>query len=251
MSGDGRMQGKVGLIVGVANNRSLAWAIAQAVAAEGARVVLTYQGRFEEHVKELAEKLSRPATLVLPCDVQQDDEIASGVRDHPADYGGLDFLVHGAAFAPREDLVGGVLEDVARDGFRMALDISAYSLIALARGAPAADGSRAAAAASSRCRSSAATACSRTTTSWAWPRRRSNRRVRYLATDLGPQNIRVNAISAGPVKTLAAAGIGGLLVDSRRRAREGAAAPGNRDVGSGFGRGVPVERRGAAASPVK
>jgi enoyl-[acyl-carrier protein] reductase I len=127
------MQGKVGLIVGVANHRSLAWAIAQAVAAEGARVVLTYQGRFQEHVTELAAQLS-PDTLVLPCDVQQDADIEAVFARIAADHGGLDFLVHGVAFAQRDDLTGGFV-NTSRDGFRMALDVSAYSLIALARGA--------------------------------------------------------------------------------------------------------------------
>ncbi len=207
MSGDGRMQGKVGLIVGVANHRSLAWAIAQAVAAEGARVVLTYQGRFEEHVKELAEKLSSD-TLVLPCDVQQDAEIAAVFQTIQQTYGGLDFLVHGAAFAQRDDLVGGFV-NTSRDGFRMAMDISAYSLIALARGAQPLMQSRG---------GGSIVTLSFLGSDRVFPnynvmgvaKAALESCVRYLANDLGPQNIRVNAVSAGPVKTLAAAGIGGF-----------------------------------------
>jgi enoyl-[acyl-carrier protein] reductase I len=207
MSGDGRMQGKVGLIVGVANHRSLAWAIAQAVAAEGARVVLTYQGRFEGHVKELAEKLS-PDTLVLPCDVQQDAEIAAVFQAIQQTFGGLDFLVHGAAFAQRDDLVGGFV-NTSRDGFRTALDISAYSLIALARGAQPLMQSRG---------GGSIVTLSFLGSDRVFPnynvmgvaKAALESCVRYLASDLGPQNIRVNAVSAGPVKTLAAAGIGGF-----------------------------------------
>jgi enoyl-[acyl-carrier protein] reductase I len=201
------MQGKVGLIVGVANHRSLAWAIAKSVASQGARVVLTYQGRFEEHVRELAATLA-PDSLVLPCDVQSDAEIAAVFDRVGEAHGGLDFVVHGAAFAPREDLTGGFTQ-TSREGFRLALDISAYSLIALARGA--------------RPLMQARGGGSILTLSFLGSDRvfpnynvmgvakaALESSVRYLAADLGPQNIRVNAISAGPVKTLAAAGIGGF-----------------------------------------
>ncbi len=127
------LTGKVGLIVGVANHRSLSWAIAQSTAAAGATLILTYQGRFEEHVGELADTLT-PRPLVLPLDVQKDDEIAAVFARIQQDHGGLDFLVHGVAFALREDLAG-AFSDTSREGFRTALDISTYSLIALARGA--------------------------------------------------------------------------------------------------------------------
>jgi enoyl-[acyl-carrier protein] reductase I len=207
MQTDGSMQGKVGLIVGVANHRSLAWAIARAVAAHGATVVLTYQGRFEEHVRELAATLDRE-TVVLPCDVQHDAEIDAVFSRIQELFGGLDFVVHGAAFAAREELTGG-FSQTSRDGFRTALDISAYSLIALARGA--------------RPLMQARGGGSIVTLSFLGSDRvfpnynvmgvakaALESSVRYLAADLGPQNIRVNAISAGPVKTLAAAGIGGF-----------------------------------------
>jgi enoyl-[acyl-carrier protein] reductase I len=201
------MQGKVGLVVGVANHRSLAWAIATSVAAQGARVVLTYQGRFEEHVKELAATLS-PDTMVLPCDVQQDAEIDAVFSRIQEAYGGLDFLVHGAAFAPREDLIGGFAQ-TSREGFRLALDISAYSLIALSRGAQPLMQQRG---------GGSILTLSFLGSDRVFPnynvmgvaKAALESSVRYLAADLGPQNIRVNAISAGPVKTLAAAGIGGF-----------------------------------------
>jgi enoyl-[acyl-carrier protein] reductase I len=207
MSADGLMQGKVGLVVGVANHRSLAWAIAKSVAAQGARVVLTYQGRFEEHVKELAATLSAD-TMVLPCDVQQDAEIDAVFSRIQEAYGGLDFLVHGAAFAPREDLIGGFVQ-TSREGFRLALDISAYSLIALSRGAQPLMQQRG---------GGSILTLSFLGSDRVFPnynvmgvaKAALESSVRYLAADLGPQNIRVNAISAGPVKTLAAAGIGGF-----------------------------------------
>jgi enoyl-[acyl-carrier protein] reductase I len=199
--------GKVGLIVGVANHRSLAWAIAQSTSRAGATLILTYQGRFEEHVGELADTLT-PRPTVLPCDVQNDEEIAAVFARIQQDHGGLDFVVHGAAFANRDDITGGFLK-TSREGFKQALDISAYSLIALARGAeplmaPRGGGS--------------IVTLSFLGSDRVFPnynvmgvaKAALESSVRYLAADLGPQNIRVNAISAGPVKTLAAAGIGGF-----------------------------------------
>src|SRR5688572_27580298 len=125
--------GKHGLIVGVANKRSISWAIAQATARGGARLALTYQGRFEEHVQELSQGLDAPA-LVLPCDVSSDADIDAVFAKVQQEFGGLDFVVHGAAFAPREELSAPFV-NTTREGFRVAHDISAYSLIALARGA--------------------------------------------------------------------------------------------------------------------
>jgi enoyl-[acyl-carrier protein] reductase I len=201
------LSGKVGLVVGVANKRSLSWAIAQAAAAAGATVVLTYQGRFEEHVGELADTLS-PRPLVLPLDVQNDSEIDAVCARIQQEHGGLDFLVHGVAFANRDDITNPFIE-TSRDGFRLALDISAYSLIALARGVKPLMDTRGGGSivtltylGSTRVFpnynvmgvAKAALECS----------------VRYLASELGPRGIRVNAISAGPVKTLAASGISGF-----------------------------------------
>ncbi len=202
-----RMEGKVGLVVGVANHRSLAWAIAQATAAEGATLVLSYQGRFEDHVKELAATLPTPSTVV-PCDVQNDAEIDAVFAHIREQHGGLDFLVHGVAFAQRDELARPYVE-TSRDGFRLALDISAYSLVALARGAMPLMEQRG---------GGSILTLSFLGSDRVFPnynvmgvaKAALESSVRYLASDLGPSNIRVNAISAGPVKTLAAAGIGGF-----------------------------------------
>lgn len=199
--------GKVGLIVGVANHRSLAWAIAQATASAGAQLILTYQGRFEEHVGELAEKLD-PKPLVLPCDVTSDEQIAEVYAKIDQQFGGLDFLVHGAAFAQREDITGRFV-GTSREGFKMALDVSAYSLIALSRGAQPLMVKRG---------GGSIVTLTYLGSDRVFPnynvmgvaKAALESSVRYLAADLGPENIRVNAISAGPVKTLAAAGIGGF-----------------------------------------
>lgn len=201
------LAGKHGLIVGVANKRSICWAIAQAAAAAGARLAVTYQGeRLEENVRELTQDLNAP--LILPLDVTSDQQIADVYRAIETEFGGLDFLVHGAAFAPREELSAPFVQ-TSREGFRQALDVSAYSLIALARGAVPLMAGRGGGSivtltylGSSRVfqnynvmgvAKAALEAC-----------------VRYLASDLGPQNIRINAVSAGPIKTLAAAGISGF-----------------------------------------
>src|SRR6185295_1785625 len=127
------LSNKTGLIVGVANKRSIAWAIARAASAAGARVALTFQGeRLEENVRDLAEGLTDP--LVMPLDVTDDGQIARVFEEIDRGFGGLDFLVHGAAYATREDL-SNPFTQTTREGFKMALDISAYSLIALSRGA--------------------------------------------------------------------------------------------------------------------
>ena len=201
------LSGRVGLVVGVANKRSLSWAIAQAASRAGATIILTYQGRFQEHVNELAETLS-PKPIVLPLDVQNDAEIDAVFARIQQDHGGLDFLAHGVAFANRDDITNPFVQ-TSRSGFALALDISAYSLIALARGA--------------RPLMEARGGGSIVTLTYLGSTRvfpnynvmgvakaALEASVRYLASDLGPQNIRVNAISAGPVKTLAAAGIGGF-----------------------------------------
>jgi enoyl-[acyl-carrier protein] reductase I len=201
------LSGKHGLIVGIANKRSIAWAIAQAAAAAGARLAITYQGeRLEENVRELSAGLVQP--LILPCDVADDAQIARVFAEIDREFGGLDFLVHGAAYAPREELSAPFVE-TTREGFRTSLDISAYSLVALARGAAPLMERRGGGSiltltylGSARVfqnynvmgvAKAALEAC-----------------VRYLAADLGPRGIRVNAISAGPIKTLAASGISGF-----------------------------------------
>jgi enoyl-[acyl-carrier protein] reductase I len=198
--------GKTGLIVGVANKRSIAWAIAQATARRGARLVITFQGRFEEHVHELAEGLDSP--LILPCDVSNDGEIDAVFAKIDSEVGGLDFVVHGAAFAPREEL-SAPFSNTSREGFRTALDISAYSLIALTRGAiPLMEKRGGGSVLTLTYLGSDRVFPNYNVMGVAKAALEST--VRYLAADVGPRNIRVNAISAGPIKTLAAAGISGF-----------------------------------------
>ncbi len=197
----------VGLIVGVANKRSIAWAIARAMAATGATLVITHQNeRLEENVRELAATL--PSVSVLPCDVADEGQLDALFAAIEAQHGGLDFLVHGVAFADREDLARPFVE-TSRAGFQKALDISAYSLVSLSRRAVPLMEKRGGGSIVTLSYlgaervfpnynvmgvAKAALECS----------------VRYLAADLGPRNIRVNAISAGPIKTLAASGISGF-----------------------------------------
>jgi enoyl-[acyl-carrier protein] reductase I len=199
--------GKTGLIVGVANKRSIAWAITQALAANGARLAVTYQGeRLEENVRDLTAALTAP--LILPLDVTDDAQIATVFEQIEANFGGLDFLVHGAAFAPREELSAPFLQ-TSRDGFRQSLDISAYSLIALARGAAPLMEKRG---------GGSIVTLTYLGSERVFPnynvmgvaKAALESCVRYLAADLGPANIRVNAISAGPIKTLAASGVAGF-----------------------------------------
>jgi enoyl-[acyl-carrier protein] reductase I len=201
------LSNKTGLIVGVANKRSIAWAIAQAASAEGARVALTYQGeRLEENVRDLAAGLTDP--LVLACDVTDDGQIARVFEDVDRTFGGLDFVVHGAAYAAREDLSNPFVQ-TSRDGFRLALDVSAYSLIALARAAlPLMEKRGGGSILTLTYLGSERVFQNYNVMGVAKAALEST--VRYLAADLGPKNIRVNAISAGPIKTLAASGIAGF-----------------------------------------
>ena len=198
---------KTGLVVGVANKRSIAWAIASAASAAGARLALTYQGeRLEENVRELAAGLTDP--LVLPLDVAEDGQIARVFEEVDRAFGGLDFLVHGAAYAPRDEL-SNPFAQTTREGFRTALDISAYSLIALARGArPLMERRGGGSILTLTYLGSNRVFLNYNVMGVAKAALESC--VRYLAADLGPQNIRVNAISAGPIKTLASAGIAGF-----------------------------------------
>jgi enoyl-[acyl-carrier protein] reductase I len=201
------LSGKHGLIVGVANKRSISWAIARAAAAAGGRLALTYPSeRLEENVRELAAKLDHP--VVVPCDVTNDDQIATLATTLDREFGGLDFLVHGAAFAAADDLANPFVQ-TSRDGFRLAMDVSAYSLVALARAVVPLMDKRGG-------------GSILTLTYLGSQRVFDNYRVmgvakaaleasvRYLASELGSRNVRVNAISAGPIKTLASAGISGF-----------------------------------------
>src|SRR5215204_6277173 len=201
------LTGKHGLVVGVANKRSIAWAIAQAATAAGARLAVTYQGeRLEENVRDLAEGLQDP--LLLPCDVTNDSQIDAVFEAIDRDFGGLDFVVHGAAFAKREDL-SAPFSQTSRDGFAMAMDISAYSLIALTRGAlPLMEKRGGGSILTLSYLGSERVFPNYNVMGVAKAALEAN--VRYLAADLGLKNIRVNAISAGPIKTISAMGIGGF-----------------------------------------
>jgi enoyl-[acyl-carrier protein] reductase I len=201
------LAGKIGLVFGVANKRSIAWAIAQAWHCAGARLAFTYQGhRIKENVEELAGTFGAD-TLTLPCDVTRDEEIARVFGEIGDKYGRLDLLLHSVAFAPREALEGRFLE-TSREAFRVAHDVSAYSLVALAR-----------AAAPLMQRGGSILAMSYYGAEKVVPhynvmgvaKASLEACTRYLAYDLGPQGVRVNCISAGPVNTLAARGISGFL----------------------------------------
>ena len=201
------LAGKTGLIVGVANKRSIAWAIAQAASNAGARLALTYQGeRLEENVRDLSEALTDP--LILPLDVTDDAQMANVFSEIDRGFGGLDFVVHGAAYAPREELSNPFVQ-TTRDGFRMALDVSAYSLIALSRGAlPLMEKKGGGSIVTLTYLGSERVFPNYNVMGVAKAALEST--VRYLAADLGPKNVRVNAISAGPIKTLAASGVSGF-----------------------------------------
>jgi len=201
------LSGTHGVIVGIANKRSIAWAIAKALNARGVRLAVTYQGeRLEENVRELAAELDRP--LILPCDVTNDGQIAALFEAVSQEFGGLDYLVHGAAYALREDLTAPFLQ-TSREGFRVALDVSAYSLISLSRAAVPLMATRG----GGSILTLTYLGSQRVFTNYnvmGVAKAALEASVRYLASELGQQNIRVNAISAGPIKTLAAAGIGGF-----------------------------------------
>src|SRR6185436_15825600 len=201
-----KLEGKTGIIFGVANKRSIAWAIAQALANEGMRLAFTYQGeRLKEGVEELANTIT--GSLVLPCDVTRDEEIDAVFKTVGQDLGRLDTLVHSVAFAPREDLENDFVK-TSRDGFKTAHDISAYSLVALTRAAqPLLEASQGNALALSYY---GAVKAVEGYNVMGVAKASLEASVRYLAANLGPKGVRVNAISAGPVNTLAARGIKGF-----------------------------------------
>ncbi len=201
------LTGKHGLIIGVANKRSIAWAVAKAVSDAGARLAVTYQGdRLEENVRELAADLADP--LILPLDVGSDDQIQDVASRCDEAFGGLDFVLHGAAFAPRDELTRPFVE-TSREGFRVALDISAYSLIRIAQAtAPLLEKRGGGSIVTLTYLGSERVFPNYNVMGVAKAALEAS--VKYLAADLGARNIRVNAISAGPIKTLAASGIGGF-----------------------------------------
>jgi enoyl-[acyl-carrier protein] reductase I len=239
------LNGKKGLIIGVANKHSIAWAIAQSVAGQGAQLLFNYQNeRLRQNVEELAATV--PGARAYACDVGNDGEIASLLKQVEKEFGRLDFLVHSLAFAPREELTGQFV-NTTRQGFATALDVSAYSLVAVARAAMplmSEGGSIVTLSYLGAERvvphynvmgvAKAALECT----------------VRYLAYDLGPKNIRVNAISAGPIKTLAARGVSGItkMVDLhkefaplRRATEQGEVGDTALFLVSSLGRGITGE----------
>src|SRR5438874_1871298 len=201
------LEGKTGVIFGVANKRSIAWSIAQALAREGMRLAFTYQGdRLKANVEELASTLTDAP--VLECDVTKDADIDRVYADINAKFGRLDTVLHSVAFAPREDLENEFVK-TSRDGFKMAQDISAYSLVVLTRAAlplmeKAGGGSVIA------MTYYGAEKVVEGYNVMGVAKASLEASIRYLAANLGPRNVRVNAISAGPVNTLAARGIKGF-----------------------------------------
>ena len=200
------LAGKIGLVFGVANKRSIAWAIAQAWHKAGATLAFTYQGeRLKENVEELVSTFG-PDTLLLPCDVTKDEDINTVFAAVQQKFGKLHLLLHAVAFAPKEALEGRFV-NTTRDAFKIAHDVSAYSLVALARGA-----------APLMTEGGSIVAMSYYGAEKVIPhynvmgvaKAALEASTRYLAYDLGTQNIRVNCISAGPVNTLAARGIAGF-----------------------------------------
>lgn len=200
------LEGKKAIVFGVANDHSIAWAIAQAFAREGATLAFTYVNEaIERRVRPLAESLG--VKTVLPCDVTSDDDIRATFGVLREQWGALDVLVHAVAFAQREDLKGRFV-DTSREGFRLALDVSAYSLVALARaGEPLLAPRRGSILTLSYFGAEKVVAGYNV---MGVAKAALEASMRYLAWDLGPNGIRVNAISAGPIRTLSSAGIGGF-----------------------------------------
>ena len=193
------------LIAGLLSNRSIAYGIAKAMHREGAQLAFTYQG---EGVRERVEKLIAEfdSNLLFPCDVSNDDEIARCFDDLRNCWDGLDGIVHSIAFAPREALSGDYLENVNREAFRIAHDVSSYSFSALAKaGLPLMEGRNASLLTLTYLGS---TKVMPNYNVMGLAKASLEANVRFMASSLGPKGIRVNAISAGPIKTLAAAGIG-------------------------------------------
>jgi enoyl-[acyl-carrier protein] reductase I len=201
------LTGKRALIVGVATDRSIAWGIARAMHAHGAELAFSYAGdKFRERVVPLAESIGSKLTMQL--DVTDDAQIDAAFALIKREWGSLDILVHAVAFAPREALEGSFTAQTSREAFRIAHDVSSYSFTALARAAAPLMAGRAGALLTLSYLGAARSIPGYNVMGLAKASLEAS--VRFLAADLGPSNIRVNAISAGPIKTLAAAGIGGL-----------------------------------------
>jgi len=202
----GLLDGKKAVIFGVANEKSIAWAIARTFREEGAELAFTYANEaVAKRVFPLAESIG--VKLVLPCDVTSDDDIARVFAEVGREWGGLDILIHSVAFANREELKGSFL-NTSRAGFALAMDISAYSLIAMVKEAYPFMKERGGSVLAMTYYASEKVFPNYNVMGVAKAALEAN--VRYLAEAVGPDGIRVNAISAGPLKTLAASGVGGF-----------------------------------------
>ncbi|RKZ85867.1 MAG: enoyl-[acyl-carrier-protein] reductase FabI [Candidatus Parabeggiatoa sp. nov. 1] len=200
----GFLAGKRALIVGLASNRSIAWGIAQAMHREGAELAFTYQN---DKLRERADKMAADCNsdITLPCDVSSDEEIQAAFEGLKKSWDGLDIIVHSVAFAPKDELTGAYLENASREGFRIAHDVSSYSLSALAMAGRSMMQGRNGALLSLTYLGAERALPNYNVMGLAKASLEAN--VRYLAYSLGPEGTRVNAISAGPIRTLAAAGI--------------------------------------------
>jgi len=200
------LAGKTGIVFGVANKRSIAWAIAQAWHKAGAKLAFTYQGeRLKENVEELAGSFGAD-TPILPCDVTKDEDIARVFKTVSERFGKLDLLLHSVAFAPKDALEGEFV-NTSREAFRIAHDVSAYSLVALSRAAAPLMGEGGSIVAMTYYGAEKVVPHYNV---MGVAKASLEASTRYLAYDLGPKKIRVNCISAGPVNTLAARGIAGF-----------------------------------------
>jgi enoyl-[acyl-carrier protein] reductase I len=201
------LEGRRILVTGLLSNRSIAYGVAKAARREGAALAFTYQNeRFKERVEEMARELG--SDIALPCDVASDEEIARLFADLGKRWNGLDGLVHAIAYAPREAIAGDFLEGLSREAFRVAHDVSAYSFAALAKAALPMMAGRRASLVTLTYLGAIRVLPHYNTMGLAKASLEAS--VRYLAASLGPRGIRVNAISAGPIKTLAASGIAGF-----------------------------------------
>jgi enoyl-[acyl-carrier protein] reductase I len=220
----GFLSGKRALIVGVATERSIAWGIAQAMHREGAQLAFSYvNDKLKERVVPLAASLG--ATLTLPLDVTVDAQIDAAFDRLKAEWRELDILIHAVAYAPREALSGGFVESTSRESFRIAHDVSSYSFTALARGAQPLMAGRAGALLTLSYLGAERSIPAYNVMGLAKASLEAN--VRFLAADMGPLGLRVNGISAGPIKTLSAAGIAGFR---KMLSHVGSVAPLRRNV---------------------
>jgi len=203
----GFLQGKKILVTGLLSNRSIAYGVAEATRREGAELAFTYQNeRFKDRVAEMAAEFG--SSLAFPCDVASDAEIAALFSELGKKWNALDGLVHAIAFAPRESIAGDFLEGLSREAFRTAHDVSSYSFAALAKAAlPLMQGRRGALVTLTYLGAERVVPNYNT---MGLAKASLEASVRYLAANLGPKGIRVNAVSAGPIKTLAASGISGF-----------------------------------------